>query len=304
MVKRRGPMLNRLRKYRIIIVPGMMFCILSLLNTITAAGDGCLRIKIWADKQEYLLYEPISIKYEVYNTLETKLVTSFQTFDEFFNIRDNSGRSYPNLLISQYMMSDTLAPGGYFKGSEGIDSRYRIYNPGYYECIMDVPKTAIIPNCRDNPKSNLIEFSIKEPVGDERNALRMYLKADSLHWNTTETGLDKKARRKIAFDAYVDLADTYPSSVYAPRAIYMAILLNNSVDDKAAIVDLCKKIIERYSDSHFLADGFYYFAKMQKLLKDQTGSAEYMEYLIKKYPDSKISDRAEYWLAKIKAGDL
>jgi tetratricopeptide (TPR) repeat protein len=301
MVKRRKTMQGNDGKYGKFIWASMVFCCLTLLGFKALAEDNCLQIRIWGEKNDYLPHEPILIKYEIYNRFNEAVVTNFDLFKQHFHISDNKGRDYRSIVLIDCVMGDTLPHGASVVDSEYIEFRYRTFNPGEYECFMEIPGIITTPHCLQSMKSNSIVFSVKEPIGEERLALDLYLKADSLG---RITALDKKTRRKNEFEAYLDLADKYPRSIYAPISLYAALIMESVPDDKTVLISIGKKLIEDYPDSPFSAWAYQDLIIAYSKVEGITKAVEYMNHLLVKYPNSKISDRAEYWLGKIKAGDF
>ncbi|MGB2989580.1 MAG: tetratricopeptide repeat protein [Candidatus Zixiibacteriota bacterium] len=246
-------------------------------------------IKIHSDKTEYLTREPISVRYEVKNISDSTICFAFDNVKEFFNIKDQQERGYANIEHGDYFICpDTIHPNEVFKGSEGIDSRYRIFQPGEYTCFLDFFVC----------KSNILKIKVKNPTGDERKALDLYLEAQKLHWCK-----DKNPKKwEQAFYKYLELADKYPKSVYAPMSLYTALFKAHVIKDKNKVISVCKKLIENYPDFYYIDDTFYNLVGNYKVLEDKAGAIEYMKELIKKYPNTKISERAEYWLERIKDG--
>jgi hypothetical protein len=287
------------RNTAIIIGLGVM----AIFHTIAFGGD-CLDARIWTDKDEFLSYEPIVIHYEITNNTPGPIVTTFIAYGEYFNILDQEGRRCQNTLSGCYLFgADTIGPGASYTANEQVRSRYNVNLPGAYTCYMELPKGNSFPECSEIVKSNELTLTVVEPKGEERTAFEMYRYADSLHW-TYKSPKQKKAIREKAFYLYLDLVKKYPRSVYAPVALYSAIVMGNVPDDRLTLINACHTMIEEYPESPYLVWTFSDLCDYYKALEDKTGAIEYMEYLLKEYPDSKISDRAEYWLAKIKAGDF
>jgi tetratricopeptide (TPR) repeat protein len=252
-----------------------------------SASAGCpFEIKIRGDKREYLTREPIIVHYEVKNISDSAICFAFDNVKEFFNIKDQLGRGYANIDHGDYFICpDTIHPNEVFSGSEGIDFRYRIIQPGEYTCFVD------FFGC----KSNILKIMVKDPTGDEKKALNLYLEAHELHWCK-----DKDPKKwEGAFYKYLELAERYPKSVYAPMSLYTALFKAHVIKDKNKIISVCKKLIEDYPNFYYIDDTFYNLVGNYKVLEDKAGAVDYMKELIKKHPNTKISERAEYWLEKI-----
>jgi len=243
-------------------------------------------IKIHSDKAEYLTREPIIVHYEVKNVSDSAICFAFDNVKEFFNIKDQLGRGYANIEHGDYFICpDTIHPNEVFKGSEDIDFRYRIIQPGEYTCFIE------FFGC----KSNILKIKVKEPTGDEKEALDLFREAEKLSWCK-----DKDPQKwEKAFYKYSGLVKKYPKSVYAPLALRSALLDAHVIKDKNEVISVCKKLIEDYPDSYYMGVAFLYLVENYKTLEDKARAIEYMKELIRKYPNTKISERAEYWLGKI-----
>ena len=71
------------------------------------------------------------------------------------------------------------------------------------------------------------------------------------------------------------------------------------IKDKNVVISVCKRLIEKYSDSYYIDDTFYNLVGNYKALEDKTGVVQYLKELIRKYPNSTVSRNAEYWLSEI-----
>jgi hypothetical protein len=69
--------------------------------------------------------------------------------------------------------------------------------------------------------------------------------------------------------------------------------------ERRKTIPLCSKLIEDYPDFYDFAGTFTDLVHTYEILKDKAGAINTMKELIKKHPNTKISERAEYWLEKI-----
>jgi tetratricopeptide (TPR) repeat protein len=264
---------------------------------------GCLDIRIWSDKYEYLTREPILVDYEVKNISDTPVRTIFDLFNEHFNIKDQDGRGYSNLMLGSYAsFSDTLKPGESYKGGLAIDGRYQIVSQGEYICYMEIPKDLLLPFCSEKSKSNPIKIKVKDPEGTEKKALELYLEAGKLKYARNKQGRKDLQKRELGFLKYQELVGKYPNSIYAPLALRAAIgvyLLSQDSNERRKIIPLCIKLIEDYPDFYDFVGTFTDLVDTYKILKDKEGAIRTMKELIEKHPNTKISERAEYWLKQV-----
>jgi tetratricopeptide (TPR) repeat protein len=269
------------------VILGAALFLLLALTSLPCLASGRLQVKVWTDKDTFLVHEPILVYYKIKNVGDSTF-TLYETFDglkEFFNIRDDKNRGYPNTLHSDYFGYSVLQPSESYMNSEEISSRYGVTDSGQYTCFLEVYGN----------KSNVLKIKITEPKGDERKALHLYLEAQKLHWCK-----DRDPRKwEQAFYKYLELAEKYPKSVYAPLSLYTALFKAGVIENKDVVISVCKKLIEEYPEFYYIDDTFYNLVGNYKFLEDKKGAMEYMKELIKRYPDTKISERAEYWLEKI-----
>jgi TolA-binding protein len=252
----------------IIICLSLISIAFSFISPGEVKSAGEINIKIWVDKDLYLVREPIFVNYSIKNVTDSLLFLSFNEIEEYFVIKDQNGRLE-------------------------ITSAYGVKQVGEYNGSLQMPSGGFFPYT--GAKSNTIKIKVKGPTGDEKKALDLYLEAQKLHWCK-----DKDPKKwEQAFYKYLELAGKYPKSVYAPMSLYTALFKAHVIKDKNIVISVCKKLIENYPESYYIDDTFYNLVGNYKVLEDKTGAIEYMKELIKKYPDSKISERAEYWLEKI-----
>ncbi len=279
----------------------LLISILIILNLQCTSSNNCLEVRIWADQEQYYPLEQIVIHYEIMNISYDSMATTFYAFDQYFDICDDSGNKRPNTLWLSYIFGgDTIAPGTSYVDFEEVGDRYNVNFPGIYTCFMEIPKDAVYPECLDNVKSNELVITIIDPTGMEKEAYLLFRHADSLHWEGVSQEEKKKSRRK-SYHLYLELAAKYPESVYAPKALYSAIVMSNAAESRLSLIGACQTLIENYPHSPDLKWAFFHLIENYGTLKDKTGAVEYMEYLLDKFPDNPIiSERAEFWLKKLK----
>jgi len=276
----------------IIICLSLISIAFSFISPGEVKSAGEINIKIWVDKDLYLVREPIFVNYSIKNVTDSLLFLSFNEIEEYFVIKDQNGRFFGTSVRGMYG-GDTLLPQQTYSAWIEITSAYGVKQVGEYNGSLQMPSGGFFPYT--GAKSNTIKIKVKGPTGDEKKALDLYLEAQKLHWCK-----DKDPKKwEQAFYKYLELAGKYPKSVYAPMSLYTALFKAHVIKDKNIVISVCKKLIENYPESYYIDDTFYNLVGNYKVLEDKTGAIEYMKELIKKYPDSKISERAEYWLEKI-----
>jgi TolA-binding protein len=277
------------RKYKLFVfslIP-LMFTIYPILSA--ASGTDLIQMRIWTEKNEFILREPIIVNYEVRNITGRTVFLNFLALSMYFDIKDQEGRGYANKLIFSFGFAypDSLKPSESYDSSENITDRYGIVFPGEYTCLLKNPSP--------EAKSNVITIKIRNPKGEDKKALDLFLDAKKL-----DECKDKDPKKwEQAFYKYLELAERYPKSVYAPVSLYTALFRAHVIKDKNVVISVCKKLIEDYPEFYYIDDTFYNLVGNYKSLENKAGAMEYMEELIKEHPDTKISERAEYWLEKI-----
>jgi TolA-binding protein len=277
------------RKYKLFffsLIP-LMFTIYPILSA--ASGTDLIQMRIWTEKNEYILREPIIVNYEVRNITGRTVFLNFLALSMYFDIKDQEGRGYANKLIFSFGFAypDSLKPSESYDSSENITDRYGIVFPGEYTCLLKNPSP--------EAKSNVITIKIRNPKGEDKKALDLFLDAKKL-----DECKDKDPKKwEQAFYKYLELAERYPKSVYAPVSLYTALFRAHVIKDKNVVISVCKKLIEDYPEFYYIDDTFYNLVGNYKSLENKAGAMEYMKELIKEYPDTQISERAEYWLEKI-----
>jgi len=263
-----------------------------------------LDIKIWTDQPEYLVREPIIVEYTVKNISDSTIRMTFLLLPFDFKITDQNGVSYPGRLSIQvgFADDDLLPPGGECNGGVNITDLYGVVSSSEYSCYFEHPqgpKEYISPE----GKSNEIKIMVKEPEGDEKEALDMLLEADKLKYSRDEQhgGRDLK-KAELGFLKYQELADRYPNSVYAPLALDGAIGVyqySPDFESMKKIIPVCKRLIENYPNSIYFLSAFTSLEGVYEVLKDKPGAIAAMSELIEKHSDSKISEEAKRRLEQI-----
>jgi hypothetical protein len=263
----------------------------------STSGKDCVVVSIRSDKPVYLSYEPVSVFYTVHNARDTVTAMTYLSFGEHFFITNQDGRQYRNTQFIDFArFLDTLDPGASYTGREKIDLRYYVQLPGRYTCVLRInAENMVYPRCAGEIVSNTITFAIVEPTGFEREALRLYLQADSL--NLTK---DRNNWKK-ALATFIEMARKYPESVYAASALYSAAQLGEIAEDRRVIIDACHTLIEKHPESPFFAWTFSHMFNNYAAIKDKSGAVAYSKSLIQKYPGTAISATAQSWLPRVEA---
>jgi len=264
-----------------------------------------LDIKIWTDQPEYLVREPIIVEYTVKNISDRTIRLTFLILPYQLKIKDQNGLTYrPRLSISLgFVGADSLRPGEAYNGSVNITGLYGVDSVGEYSCYLQKPR-GFSEYVSPEGQSNLIKIIVKVPVGDEKDALDMLLEADKLKNSIDEQyGGSDLRKLRLGFIKYQELADRYPHSVYAPLALASATETYEysiNLEERKEIIPLCEKLIENYPNSIYFMSAFTSLIKVYEALKDKTGAKATMNSLIKKHPNTRISEEARKRLKQIK----
>jgi len=286
------------KKSKSLMFWGVVFIIFNHLFLQNIIASDQIQIKIWTDKKLYLTREPLFVHLEVENISDSTICLNCDQLTHYFRITDQKGKIYSCYVITEsWGCGDTLEPrekchyagdiaGGYGILDDHSKSFSNYFPAGEYTFFIEMPKSSFSPRT----KSNTLKIKVDEPKGDEKKAMELFIKADTLHGSK---------RREGAFSTYLMLGEKYPNSVYAPHSLRLALLFSDVIKDNKKMISMCKKLIEDYPDSHYMGVAFLYLVENYKTVEDKAGAIEYMKELIKKHPNTKVSERAEYWLEKI-----
>jgi tetratricopeptide (TPR) repeat protein len=268
-----------------------------LLIPMVSQASEKLQIKIWVDKDQFFVREPIPVNYEIKNISDSTVFLSFGMIAEDFVIKDEQGQDYSTHRRGSFSGGgNSLSPGETHQNGGDIGGLYEIKSVGEYTCYIYTQPSAVFNF--GWTKSNTIKFKVIEPQGDEKKALNMLLEAEKLAWCK-----DKDPKKwDLAFKKYQELVDTYPKSVYAPlslssaRGIYR---YSKNLEERKKVIPISKRLIEEYPNSIYFMSAFTSLVEAYEVLKDKAGAIEVMNELIKKHPNTKILEEAEKRLQRI-----
>lgn len=253
-----------------------------------------LHIRVWTDKDEYIPREPIIVHYEVQNIADRIVRLDFWALNKYFNIKDQEGKRYATQLIvsSDVEYPDSLRPGESYRNSKNITDSYGVISSGEYTCFLNNPSP--------QAKSNIIKIEVKEPEGKEKEALNLLLEAQNLASVDTNLGYPHPGKEELAVMKCQQIVDRYPNRVYAPMGLLTAIEIRARwYEQRKRVIPMCVRLIERYPDYYYWSKGFSHLVEAYESLRDKEGAINTLNELIEKHPNTKISERAQYWLKKI-----
>jgi len=253
-----------------------------------------LEIRIWSDKDQFLLYEPIIIHYELRNTSDSNLTLNFADLEEDFMIENQQGRKYHRLIHAWRSGWDTLAAGETHRGKSEVIDPYGIDKVGKYTCYMQTQHFGAPLGAWAT--SDTIIFKVVEPEGDEKEAADLFAATKDLMTRA------KREKREQIFSGFMSLVEKYPHSVYAPMSLYFAARACSDSSDTARMresIFLYVRLTDDYPDfccfDLVLAGLFTAF----RTIKDKPGAIQTMNELIEKHPHTRISEEAEKTLEKV-----
>ncbi|MCJ7577627.1 MAG: tetratricopeptide repeat protein [candidate division Zixibacteria bacterium] len=290
------------KKLRIILMISISVISGVLLTSVFSEAVDKPQVRIWVEKDQFFVYEPILVYYEIKNESDSILyLSSYNELTEHFVITDTQGKRYNSHLRGTSMGVDHLKPGETRHGSVDICGLYGIVSIGEYSCYLDIaPPAQFYHPQYERTKSNTIKIKVIEPDGDEKKALNLYSEADKLSWARSKGGGPDPTKKELGFLKYQELVDKYPNSVYAPIALRSAIFVYvYSPEFRKKVFPVCLRLIEDYPNSYYWASGFSHLVGTYEVLKDKDSAIKTMNELIEKHPNTKISERAAYWLKQI-----
>jgi tetratricopeptide (TPR) repeat protein len=253
-----------------------------------------IRLEIRFGKAKYLVREPVILHGSLTNYADTAI--SFWGDDlTSLTICDTTGKPYPKKIFTHGWSPEPthrLEPGQTYEFDGDILFEYTInegFPVGTYQCVMVLPEYL-----EEGKTSDTAQFRVEDPTGLEKEAQRLFIEAQRHSWGQRDCN--------SAFRAYQQLIETFPTSVYVPGSLYDAALCYKYSplrEEKEKSIKIYLRLIEEYPDYISLTRYFGAIGIIYGNLKDKAGALKTMEDLIDRHPDTKISEKAQYWLEKI-----
>jgi hypothetical protein len=269
-------------------------------------------ITLSIEKERYLLAEPIFIGIQAVNNSQDSIVIdkidllqSFvltsDNYRDFFHYIEYS-RAKP--LKSNFGPGDTL--NYFFDVSSligvrdiSIETLYYLPVGTYTGAIKNyTAKKGLIEKVPNRPpfgiiyNSNQIHFTVVEPEGEEHDAFEILYKAKHFRW------IEKN--RDDAFKEYIKLADNYPQSVYAVKALisagYIYIHNNNRLLREKSHNILVRSLLE-YPDSRYIMEAVDILVMSHQNINDRGGLINILEEVANANPGTKAAIIASKKLA-------
>ncbi len=246
------------------------------------------KIKIKTEKKVYLTLEPIWISISVKNKDKTGPKMPRSSLHHYLYILNSKDKRIESLMTTFYGEISPMSSGELIEdvrdilpafGSEGeILGRYLapdiyrikfLWRQGGYEPLF----------------SNEIQVTVKEPTGEERNAVEVL-----------EKGIEKRMEKNIeeADKDFYELVNVYPNSVYATRSLRY-IMLNHAYregiehDEKRMLA--AKMLLEKYPDNEYITECFHQIKYYYNKINDSEGLRNYLSKLAEITPDKELKEK-------------
>lgn len=281
----------------------LTFLVLSLWSTESVGQSdidtiSAIKREIQLSKTSFLVREPIWILISYTNVSQEPQKTRGVDVDNLVVI-DSFGNRYQTPVCSYNLGFLTLAPNEtssyefnilQYYGIEESKFKIRFYLPAEHYTVYDV---------QGKYKSNILEFDVINPEGDELKAMRLLKEGYDLH-------IEKKGEEAVK--KFREIVEGYPHSFYAPMALDTEITTYRySLDDNDTALERCYELIEKYPTSgsaskHVAGVALYYIYKNP--VTGKTDALEAMHDLIRKYPETSISRAAKKMLQEMEEKDF
>ncbi len=155
-----------MKRTMLIGIASLILIVLLVSSSLQASEQP--KVRIWADKDTFLVREPIIVHYEIKNPTDSTLFLD-PLKEEHFVITDKEENIYRSHIKGFDMGVDYLKPGATRNGSTNICDQYGIVNIGEYNCYLDLfPAVVIYPPQFERTKSNTIIIEVVEPKGEKK----------------------------------------------------------------------------------------------------------------------------------------
>jgi tetratricopeptide (TPR) repeat protein len=250
-------------------------------------------------KNNYLVHEPVYIKYQIENYGKTLQGIVGRGFD-FWEVQNSEGKMFRQNFFVNYLEIQPLKKGEIDQGKVNIitfmvhpDS---IFSAKAYEDYWP-PDNYKIRRIIDDFPSNRLEITVNEPVGDEKEALEMYKTAIDL----------KKVDKDSAVEKYWKLIEQYPQSVYiysALNKLRYSYYYSTELNAIKKGMETGKKILEKFPDYKYKGSALNLIRTYYKKINDLEGAKEYFKELYHSTKSAKLKKSAKLIIKQIEKGKL
>ena len=255
------------------------------------------QITISSNKTEYLFYEDIFIEIKVENFSEPGPYMTGK-IKESLIVTDANNVQYKTGFGS-YLSDKRLEAGEIKIYDLNLISAYGTWDENNSRLHSFLPVGDYTIQCvwgESNPiESNTIHLSIKEPKGEEADALNFYIKCRLLMPE------GKGLRAEACADS---LLNSYPNSIYAPNALKKKIFLYKfPLRSAEKFLNANKQMLLNYPDKIGKSDLNYTIKSVydgyKRYLKDEQGGIQFIRSAIDKMQDDEIKKAANVKLNEL-----
>jgi len=250
-------------------------------------------ITISTEKDHFLSQEAIWIFINFKNITKDTLRIDRTTICEGLRVEAIQGARVPKYLRLSGIPSSLVVPGDslfdlvdlntYYGTTGGLYHGWRFIRKGGYRVYIRLPSYRII--------SDTIEITVSEPEGEELKAMNLLTEGMKL---SETVGGERKAAIAKAYKKFEELVEKYPHSVYAPKALDRAAGCYSYVSgEEEKALQKCRELLERYPESPYYLGAITCIEIIYENDKDKAGALRGMKELLRKFPNSKIADRAK-----------
>lgn len=265
-----------------------------------SVGDRGLELTLSTAKSEYLVGEPVLLRLEFKNTggEAEKLLLSFNAFEDFcsFHFRDWRGQTFrrttgvsgPLLGASREQHGFALLPGESRHGYRPVfrgrlpEGGLVFPEPGNYEVWCE------FWGWDSTLTSNVVRITVVEPEGDDQRAFE-----DFSHWSTgmlvASDGL-VPWHADEAVDHWTTVIEEWPSSTYAPYALFYLASYERQHGDPGKARDLYERLLAEYEPFAYTEMAEFHLADCYERMGIIDVAERLRAEAVSKYPGSDLAD--------------
>lgn len=283
---------------RLILETGVTILFLFLAATTLAAdAPPSLSLELELEKETLLLGEPIWV--DLYFTNEGRESVTLNNLDlTWQTLEVHVVNAQGDTLEYSGFVADGVCPPGpaleasdtYYHSinlSENFGKGAREYLPPSLRYLEEDTYTLQMNHSRAS--SNMIEFKVENPKGEERLAYHLVKEASRSGFDYYHTDIQQ------VIDIFQELVSKYPKSAYADLGHYEIAGLHGLLGQPSQTNEHLRSLILDYPNSHFVIKALP--AVLQQMTKDQ--KIEFLKEIIGKHPTTRASDLAQQSLENL-----
>ncbi len=260
---------------------GTLFCFLTVIHVVSVTAQSSekkhIRYNLSTVKKEYSVYEPIWMEMEIENLGNVDIAVSKGKILHLEVISADGSKYRPWLLGSRY--NNKLEPGASVVYIDNISYRYgKMLDSLGFDFALPAGIYNISYKTYESAKvlveSTQLTIEIKEPTGELAAAKALYEQGNRLK---------RKKEWKEAVQVFQQVADRYPDSFYAMKALSDNVTMYKyCVKDVDASLRSAKYILENYSNHHEEGRLVDNITRCYMKKNDMNGARTYLDSLSKK----------------------